>query len=78
MEQLIAHLIGDYILQNHAMAMRKTSLWFWATLHVLLYGIPFLFLTTSPIQWLIIVGTHLLIDRFRLAKYWVDLWGIGV
>ena len=78
MEQLLAHLVGDYVLQNHLMANKKTSSWFWATIHVLLYGLPFLLLVSNWQQWAVIVGTHLIIDRFRLARYWVEFWGVGV
>lgn len=78
MEQLIAHLIGDYVLQNHWMANQKTKAWGPAMAHALFYGLPFLLLVDSALAWLVIVGTHLLIDRFRLAKYWVDFWGVGV
>jgi hypothetical protein len=75
--ELIAHLVGDYILQNHWMAVNKTSRWPLAFVHVLLYGLPFLVLGASWPALAVIVGTHLLIDRFRLAKYWVAFWGIG-
>lgn len=78
MPQLIAHLIGDYCLQNHYMATQKTKAWFPALLHVLLYGIPFIVIGASLEQWFLIVSTHYLIDRYRLAKYWVVFWGIGV
>jgi len=77
MSQLIAHLIGDYVLQNHWMANNKTKAWLPAILHVLLYGIPFLVLGANFWQWLIIVSTHLIIDHYRLAQYWVDFWGTG-
>ena len=77
MNQLIAHLIGDYILQNHWMANRKTKEWAPALAHVLLYGVPFAFLVPSVEAWLVIVATHLVIDRYRLAAYWVDFWGTG-
>ena len=77
MPELICHLIGDYVLQNHAMATRKTSSWVWAAIHVAFYMIPFLILTRSPLALGIMAGTHLVIDRFRLAKYWVGFWGVG-
>lgn len=77
MWQLIAHLVGDYVLQNHFMATKKTSSWFWAALHALAYGLPFLLLVDHAWQWGAIVATHVLIDRYRLARYWVEFWGIG-
>lgn len=77
MEQLIAHLIGDYVFQNHWMANRKTTAWLPAMVHAVFYGLPFLVLVSTWSQWSIIVLTHAIIDRYRLAKYWVDFWGIG-
>ena len=77
MIQLLAHLTGDYVLQNHWMALTKTSSIKAALVHALFYGIPFLALVSHPWQWIVIVGTHLVIDRFRLAKFWVDFWGVG-
>jgi len=78
MLQLIAHLIGDYCLQNQWMANNKTSRWLPALVHALLYTLPFLLVTQSW-QALAVIGlTHAIIDRYRLAKYWVRLWGIGV
>lgn len=77
MGQLIAHLVGDYVLQNHLMATRKTSSWLWAAVHALFYGLPFLLLVSAPWQWVVIVGTHAVIDRYRVAAWWVRFWGIG-
>lgn len=73
LEQIIAHGIGDYVLQSDQMAVQKTKSHRWALFHGIFYTIPFLFLTTSPEALLIIAGTHYLIDRYRLAMYvvWV-------
>lgn len=30
MTLLLCHLVGDYVLQSHVMATRKTSSWAWA------------------------------------------------
>ena len=72
MEQLLAHLWGDYILQTHRMATEKERSWFWATIHGVLYGVPFIVLCrpTGPAvaALSVIVGTHIIIDRFRLGK----------
>lgn len=69
MEQLLAHLVGDYFLQPHWMATEKTKRWFPAILHGLIYSLPFLFLTTSPLALGIIAVTHMVIDRYRLANW---------
>jgi len=77
MRQLLAHLIGDYILQNHTMANLKKQYGLAAAIHAVLYTVPFFFLTTSPIALLVICVTHGVIDHFSLAQYWVRFWGIG-
>ena len=67
--QLLAHAIGDYIVQNHWMATGKTTRWIPALLHALTYSLVFLLFRPSFAAWAVIFGTHLLIDRFRLARY---------
>lgn len=69
MEQLIAHLVGDYVLQTSHMAEHKVRSWPIAALHAFVYSIPFLFLTQSPAALAIIFSTHAVIDRYRLAHY---------
>ncbi len=69
MEQILAHLVGDYILQTDKMATLKTKSTLWAVIHAAAYTLPFLLLTRSPIALLVIFGTHAIIDRFRLAHY---------
>lgn len=77
MSLLIAHLIGDYCLQSHIMATRKTASWKWAAIHAAFYTLPFLALTQDWWRLLIIGGTHAVIDRYRLAGYWCRWWGVG-
>ena len=72
-DQLVAHLIGDYILQSHDMATKKTSSSFWAGLHALTYTAPFFFITNSVEALALIFGSHFLVDRFRLARFLVWL-----
>lgn len=68
-DQLLAHAVGDYILQSHWMATEKTKRSFAAGIHAVAYTLPFLFLTQSPAALAFICGTHFLIDRFRLARW---------
>lgn len=70
---LIAHLVGDYVLQSHWMATEKTKHWWPAIVHAVTYGLPFLLLTQSFWALLVIVGTHAVIDRYRLARHLVWL-----
>lgn len=78
MLQLIAHLIGDYCLQNQWMANNKTSRWSAALVHAFLYTLPFLMVTQSW-QALVVIGlTHAVIDRYRLARHWLSFYKIGI
>lgn len=72
-EQLVAHAIGDYVLQSDWMANEKTKQSLAAAVHALSYALPFLFLRPSVAAFAVIVGTHFLIDRWRLARFvvWV-------
>ena len=82
---LLAHLIGDYVLQSHVMATRKTSSWRWAFIHAAFYSLPF----AALLAWLgapldaaalalaIIGSTHAVIDRLRLAARWCQWYGVG-
>lgn len=75
-DQLLAHAVGDYMLQSDWMAREKTKRIAVACIHALCYSLPFIALRPSLAAWLVIVATHALIDRFRLARYvvWAKEW----
>jgi hypothetical protein len=77
MRELLCHLFGDYVFQNHWMASRKASSSLAAGIHASIYTLSFLLITRSPVAILVILVTHFFIDRFRLAKYWVQFYGVG-
>src|SRR6478609_9282332 len=67
---VLAHMIGDYLLQSDYMASQKTTSKKAALAHVLTYSIPFAILCThNPIALFIIIATHFVIDHWRLARY---------
>jgi hypothetical protein len=72
-DQLLAHAVGDFVLQSDWMARNKTSRTAAAAVHAACYAVPFLLLSPSVPALAAIVGTHLVIDRFRLAGWlsWV-------
>jgi hypothetical protein len=70
---LLAHLVGDYILQSDYMATEKLKRWWPAVLHGVTYTIPYVLVTRSPWALAIIGSTHIVIDRYRLARYVVWL-----
>jgi len=72
-DQLVAHAVGDYLLQNEWMASRKTSESAAALVHCLFYLIPFLFITQNPMTLAVIGGTHFVLDRWHLARHFVRL-----
>ena len=68
MLQLIFHLLGDYVTQSDWMAQNKTKSTWAAFCHATVYSLPFLCIASWS-AWLVIWSTHLIIDRFRLARY---------
>ena len=75
MNWLIAHLIGDYVLQNDWMARgKKKSSWI-CTVHVATYMIPFLFIGLSWWQLSLIAVQHWLQDRSRFVGWYMHVFG---
>lgn len=68
-DQLVAHVIGDYILQSEWMATQKSRRSLPALVHSLTYLIPFLFITRNPYTLAVIAGTHFVLDRWHLARH---------
>lgn len=74
--QIVAHLVGDYILQSEWMVREKGNSSLATIVHVVFYTLPFLLITQSPVALGIIAGTHFVIDRWRLARHviWAKNW----
>ena len=68
MEQLLLHLIGDYITQTDWMATEKSRNTLAAFVHSLVYALPFL-LVGSQLAMAVICAVHFLVDRFGLARF---------
>jgi hypothetical protein len=51
------------------MANNKTKSLPVAFLHAFVYTIPFILVTQSPVALLVILISHAIIDRYRLARY---------
>ena len=68
-DQLVAHAVGDYVLQSEWMATEKTKRSVAALAHVAFYILPFLFITQNPYTLAVIAGSHFVIDRWNLARY---------
>lgn len=67
--QIVAHLIGDYFLQSDWMAVNKYHDKKAAFIHAFSYTIPFTFLTLNIPALLFIMITHFLIDHYKLPRY---------
>lgn len=65
----LAHMVGDYVIQSDWMASEKTKRWWPAVAHGVSYGLPFVLVTQSVAALLVIVGTHIVIDHYRLARH---------
>jgi hypothetical protein len=72
---LMAHMVGDYVIQSDWMATQKTKSPLVALIHGLTYGIPFLpVVQLAPwpaYAWLTLTLTHAVIDHFSLARHLV-------
>lgn len=66
---ILAHMVGDYVIQTDWMAQEKTKRWLPAVAHGVTYTLPYALVTQSIPALLIICITHIIIDRFRLAKH---------
>jgi hypothetical protein len=74
---LLAHFVGDYLLQSDWMAVEKIKRWLPAIAHAVWYSVPFgvvlaVFWPGLGRYWLALVvigGTHAVIDRYRLARH---------
>lgn len=66
---LVAHDIGDYLLQSDWQANEKTKAWLPALVHASLYTLCFVAITRDARALGIIGATHLAIDHWRLARY---------
>jgi hypothetical protein len=73
---LVAHWVGDYVLQTNAMAKRKSSSLKWLLIHVMVYLVPvaatalYLFSVESAVDFILLNGLlHLVTDLLtsRLA-----------
>lgn len=70
-DQLLCHAFGDYVIQSHYMAVNKTRSRLICLYHAATYAAPFVCLTWSPLALAAIVGSHFVIDHWRLARFLV-------
>lgn len=74
MNAFVAHLTGDFILQNDWMVRNKKVRSFACLVHVLVYLLPFLI---SRLQWwqIVLIGVqHFAQDRTGFVQWWMGVW----
>lgn len=85
-DAIVGHLVGDYLLQNDHMAMRKKSDWFVCAVHcfiwtssVIAFGItiPGKPIASDYSAWIvpILFASHYIQDRGCLVRKWMSLAG---
>ena len=72
---IIAHLVGDYILQNDYLALNKKKSSIVCLLHVLSYMVPFLLCGLTSLQLSLIAVQHYIIDRTNFVLWFMDWKG---
>lgn len=77
---ILAHLCGDFVLQNDYIARRKTSSSAVCALHCVLYTLAYVALLAPFGGWpawayLAIAVAHYPIDRYGLARRWMQRVG---
>lgn len=76
MHWILAHLIGDYLLQDDWMAKGKKESWNIAVAHTLAYMIPFLFVDDiNIIKFILIAIQHLVQDRTNFIVWFMKFKG---
>jgi hypothetical protein len=70
----VAHLIGDFILQNDWMARRKKDSSWVCLVHVVVYMLPFLLCALNWWQLLAIAAQHFAQDRSAFILWWMRVW----
>lgn len=74
---IIGHMVGDYLLQNDWMAANKTKSTPVCVVHAALWTLAVVVCGSVWNPWAVLwlFGTHLVIDRFRLAAKAMDYTG---
>lgn len=76
MELLIAHLMGDYLLQNDWMAQNKKKATLPCLVHVAIYTLAVFLMTAWPLWALAAVaGTHFFQDRTDVVRRMMIAFG---
>ncbi len=73
---ILAHFIGDFLLQNDWMAVGKKKSNFICTVHVVFYMLPFLLVDIGWIQFALIAIQHWIQDRSSFVSWYCKKFNI--
>jgi len=74
MNPFVAHLFGDFILQNEWMAVNKKKSSYTCLVHVVVYLLPFLLCQLKWWQIALIGIQHFAQDRTEFVFWWMRAW----
>ena len=69
MSYVLAHFIGDYILQNDRMAVNKKKNTYICLLHAMLYVVPFVLTSLTFLQITLVFLQHFIQDRTTFVAW---------
>lgn len=84
---LMAHLVGDFLLQTDGMAKNKATDWSWMLRHVGAYlaivtVVVTAYALANPVPFVLIIvlllflaATHIILDRRTFVQWWTGLVG---
>lgn len=72
---VLAHFIGDFLLQNDWMAVNKKKSNLACLFHVILYMFPFCFVDITSFQFILIAVQHYFQDRTTFIAWWCRTMG---
>lgn len=75
MDWVLAHFVGDFLLQTHEMAVRKKTSSIFCSFHVACYIVPFLLCGLAWWQLLLIMVQHFIQDRTGLVVWLMKVKG---
>lgn len=75
MHWVLAHLVGDFLLQNDWMTSRKKESAWVSLVHVFFYSLPFIFVPFSLGQILLVAIQHFIQDRTEVVPWLMKVLG---
>lgn len=73
---VLAHFIGDFLLQNDYQAINKKKSSLVCFSHVLWYCVPFVLTTATPFMIFLIFVQHFIQDRWGFIKWYCHRFGV--